>query len=180
MAKKNKVDKNAPTYQKKKYTRMSRLFFVGEFISVFTPFIIVGLVNFDKYFTSVNGTRVSIAFVLSAAIMGLATWLVAEKKFENSFITLIIGWATIDGIFFLLGELISDIAVIMLFGLIGILGAFGLDIASKSAKEKANKIQEAINQAEKDNLVEAYKEELIEKEENKKESKKIKIKVKNK
>lgn len=173
MAKKQ-VNKNSPTYQVKKYKRISRFCFLGEFISVFTPFITIGIVNYDKYFTEVNGVQMSIAAILSLAIMGLATWLVATKKFENSFITLIVGWATIDVIFFLLGEIISDIAVIMLFGLIGILGAFGLDIASVKTKAKAEEINNAIKEAEKQIMVENYKEEKIGNDE----AEKVKIKIK--
>lgn len=170
MAKKNK--KLTPTQRKNKYKRLSGLCLVGEFLSVMAPFITIGIVNFEKYFIEYNGTKMSIAAILGAAIMGLAIWLVASKKFENSFITLIIGWATVDGIFFLLGEIISDISVIMLFGLIGIIGAFGLDIAKAKLSDAADKIQLAIETAEKENLVEEYKQEIVEKE------KTVKVKVK--
>lgn len=163
-----------PTQQLKSYKRLGNVLFFSEFLSIFTPFIIIGIVNYDEYFVEYNGTKMSIACVLALGLMGIATWLVAKNKFSNSFITLIVGWASVTVIFFLLGQIINDIAYIMLFGLIGILGAFGLDIGSKSCKKKADTLQEAINQAEKELNVEAYKQEKSQPNEPKK---KIKIKL---
>jgi hypothetical protein len=102
--------------------------------------------------------------------MGLAVYLVSKKKFSNSFVTLIIGWAVVTGILFLLGKIINDLAYIMLFGLFGILGAYGLDIGSKQAEKKAEEIQRGIDKAKEDMTAEAYKAELAEK--------KVKVKVK--
>ena len=167
------MKKKTPTQKKRQYKTISYLCFGGEFVSVFAPFIAIGIVNYDKYFVQYDGTKMSIAAVLTAALMGLATWLVSKKKFENSFITLIIGWFSVAFIFLLLGQIINDIAMIMFYGGIGILGAYGLDIGSKEAMKKANKIQEAIDQAVKENTVDDYKEELKEKE-----TKKVRIKVK--
>ena len=146
-----------PTEQVKHYTRLSNGLFISEFLSIFTPFITIGIVNYDEYFVEYDGVKMSIACVLAFALMGLATWLVAKNKFSNSFIALIIGWATVTFIFFMLGKIINDISFIMLFGLIGILGAYGLDIGSKKAKKKANFIKEAITQAQKEQLVDQYK-----------------------
>ena len=90
-----------PTQLKRKYKNISRLCFGGEFVSVLAPFVTIGIVKYEDYFIQYNGTKMSIAAILAAALMGLATWLVAKKKFENSFITLIIGWATVTFIFFM-------------------------------------------------------------------------------
>lgn len=169
MAKKTKT----PTQKKKQLKAISNACFAGEFVSVLTPFFIIGVVNYNEYFVEYNGTKMSIAAVLAATLMGLATWLVAKKKFENSFITLIIGWFSVAFIFFLLGQIINDIAMIMFYGGIGILGAYGLDLGSKKAASEAKKIDDAIEQAKKDINVEAYKEEVKEQE-----SKKIKVKIK--
>lgn len=157
-----------PTQKKKKYKRISRACFLGEFASVFTPFIIMGAVNFEEYFVQYNGTKVSIAFILALSVMGLATFLIAKKKFDNTFVTLIIGWTTMTIVFFLLGHLITDIAYIMLYGLFGILGACGLDMGSKYAQKKADEIQKGIDKAKEEMTAEDYKEEV----------KRIKVKVK--
>jgi len=156
-----------PTQKYKRYKKIQYFCFGGEFLSVLAPFITIGIVNYEEYFVEFNGTRMSIACVLACSIMGIATWLVSKKKFSNSFITLIVGWAAVTLIFFLLGKIINDIAWIMLFGLIGILGAYGLDIASAKANDKATKVKEGIELAQKEEVRDAYKEE-----------KKVKVKVK--
>ena len=61
----------------------------------------------------------------------------------------------------------------MLFGLIGLLGAFGLDIASAKADEKSTKIEKGIESAQEQLTKDAYIEEL----QNKEAKKKIKVKV---
>lgn len=160
-----------PTQLKKKYKGLSIAFFGAEFISVFTPFVTIALVNYDKYFVEYDGTKMTIATFMGLALMGIATWLVAKKKFENSFITLIVGWFAVTFIFYMLGNIINDIATIMLFGGLGILGAYGCDITSKVFDNKAKKIQEAMDQAVKENTVEDYKEEL---------KQKVKVKIKKK
>lgn len=162
-----------PSEQLKHYKRLGTTFFLTEFLAVFTPFIAMAIANYKDWFVEYDGTKMSIASILAIGLMGLATYLVAKNKFSNSFITLILGWATATVIFFLLGEIINDIAVIMLFGLIGILGAYGLDITSKAMKKKAEKIKDAIETANKENLVDAYKEEV----KTQQATKKVKIKV---
>lgn len=166
-----------PTQQLKSYKRLGNVLFFSEFLSIFTPFIVIGIVNYDEYFVEYNGTKMSIACILAVALMGIATWLVAKEKFNNSFVTLIVGWATVTAIFFLLGQIINDIAYIMLFGLIGILGAYGLDLGSKACKSKAQKIKDAIEQAEKELTVEQYKQESATKTQSTGEKKKVKIKL---
>lgn len=162
------------TEQRKHYKKLQYTFFGLEFISTLTPFVVIALVNFDKYFVTVDGYKMSIATWGGLALMGIATWLVAKKKFENSFVTLIIGWAACAFIFTMMGQLITDLATIMWFGLLGILGAFGCDIVSKNCKQKSDKIKEAMDQAIKENTTEAYKQELAKQ----KEKKTIKIKIK--
>lgn len=158
-----------PTQKKRKYKAISRLCFGGEFISVLSPFATIAIVNYDKYFIEYDGTKMSIAAILSLSLMGLATWLVAKKKFNNSFITLIIGWAAIDLVFYLMGTIINDITQIMFWGLFGLLGAFGLNIASEKTSAKADEIQKGIDRAKEEMTAEAYKDEV---------ARKVKVKVK--
>lgn len=161
-----------PTQRKRRYKAIQWTCFGGEFVSVFAPFIAIGIANYDKYFVEYDGVRMSIAAAMALAVMGLATWLVAKKKFENSFITLIVGWATATFVFYMMGEMITDLSTIMLFGLIGICGAYGLDIGSKKAEKKAKAIQEGIDQAKKEGIAEDYKEEL-----KKRDSRKVKVRI---
>lgn len=159
-----------PKENKKHYKRISRLCFGGEFVSVITPFVIMGIVNYNEYFIEYDGTKMSLAAALAFGTMGMAIWLVSKKKFDSSFVTLIIGWAVFDGILFLLGRIINDLAYIMLFGWIGILGAYGLDLGSKAADKKAKKYADGMEQAEQQMIAEAHKAYV--------EERKIKVKVK--
>ena len=159
-----------PTQQKKQYKAIQYTCFGCEFLSVIMPFVIIGIVRFDEYFVEYDGVKMSLAAALAFALMGIAVWLVSKEKFGNSFITLMVGWAAVTGIFFLLGDIINDIAYIMLFGFIGIAGAYGLDIGSKRAKIKADEIQKGIDLAKEQMTSEAYKEEVN--------TQKVKVKVK--
>lgn len=169
MAKKVKRELT-PSEELKKYNIISRVCFIGEFASIFAPFIAIGIINYDKYFVQYNGTKMSIAASLACVLMGLATWLVAKKKFTNTYVSIIVGWAMVTLIFFLLGEIINDIAYIMLFGLIGIGGAYGLDITSNSFKAKADELKTGIKAARQEEIKTAALKENAEK--------KIKVKIK--
>ena len=162
-----------PKQIKKKYKRIGIACFVGEFFAIAAPFIGVGLANYREYFVEYDGTKMSLAAALSFITMGVAIWLVSKRKFENSFVALIIGWVVVDGILFLLGKVINDLAFIMLYGLIGLLGAYGLDIASKAAGKKADKYSEAMELAEKEMIAEAHKAEVVSEK-----ARKYKVKVK--
>lgn len=158
-----------PTQLKKKYRAIQYSCFAGEFLSVAAPFIAIGAVNYNKYFVEYDGAKMSISFIMAMAVMGFAIWGISKKKLQNSFVSMIIIWATMAFIFTMLGQMITDLAYIMWFGLIGIVGAYGLDIGSNAAKKKKDKIIEAQNEADKQDMVEAVKQE--------KQEKKIKVKV---
>lgn len=169
---KKKAKKNrTPTEQVRHLKRIKRLSFGGMFLSVITPFVTIGIVNFNEYFVEYSGVKMSIAAVLAFALMGIAVWLVASKKFQEPFIGLLVGWATVTVIFFLMGKIINDIATIMLFGFIGLAGAYGLNIYEKKLDKEIASIQEGIEEAKKEATKEAYKEET--KEETKKDKSEV-------
>lgn len=148
-----------PSERKKKYTILQWSTYVGEFVAFVLPFFIIGIVNYDKYFVEYNGTKMSIAFFLAMGVMGFGIWGITKKKIENNYITLIIKWVLFAFIFTMLGEIIKDIAAIMWFGLIGIAGAYGLDVASEHYKKEKLQIKDAQEKAKEDDLVEEVKEE---------------------
>lgn len=156
----------SPKKLKKKYRAIEWGCFAGEFVSVAAPFVAIAIVNYDKYFVEYDGIKMSTSFFMALAVMGFAIWGVAKKKLQNSFITFMIMWATVAFIFQMMGEMILDISTIMWFGLIGLAVAYGLDLGSKAAKKKKEKVISAYEQADKEEMVEAIKEE-----------KKIKVKV---
>lgn len=161
--------------KKKRLTRIKNTLFFSEFLSVITPFVVIGAVNYNDYFVECDGTRMSIACMLALALMGISIWLVSKKKFTNSFITLIVGWYAVAFIFFLMGKIVNDIAVIMFIGGSGIIGAYGLDIANKKVSVKLEDVKKDMKAAQSSLNQEEYKEELKQQEQ---EKKTIKVRIK--
>lgn len=139
-----------------KYRALQYTTFASEFISIFTPFIVLGCVNAKEWFYNENGWKVGLGGTLALALMGIAVFLVTKKKEDEKitggYITLIVGWFAVAFIFMLLADIMSQITTIMMFGGIGLLGAFGLDIASKDFKVKADAYKQAIQKA-KENVI---------------------------
>ena len=147
-----------------KYRALQYSTFVGEFVSIILPFVIIGAVNYEDWFVSESGWKVGLGGTLALALLGIAVLLVTKKKEDekitSGYITLIIGWFAVAFIFVLLADIIEQIAMIMFFGGIGILGAFGLDMTSKNFKAKADLYKSAIAKAKTENLEEELKQEF--------------------
>lgn len=147
-----------------KYRALQYSTFVGEFVSIILPFVIMGAVNYEDWFVSESGWKVGLGGTLALALLGIAVLLVTRKKEDekitSGYITLIIGWFAVAFIFVLLADIIEQIAMIMFFGGIGILGAFGLDMTSKNFKAKADLYKNAIAKAKTENLEDELKQEF--------------------
>lgn len=166
MAKKQK--KPLTTKQKQiKYRALQYTAIGGMGVSILTPFIILGIVNFEDWFKTEGGWKVGLGGTLALAVMGIAVALVTKKKekestLTNGWITLIVMWFAIAFIFKLLSGIYDDIFGIMMWGGLGLAAAFGLDIVSKKEKEKADAYKEAREEANKDNIKEQAKREVEE------------------
>ena len=140
------------TQKKNKYRALQYVTFGSEFLSIITPFIAMGIVNHEEWFYQEDGWKIGLGGSLALALMGIAVFLVSKKKEENSkitngYISLIVGWFAVAFIFMLLADIMSQMSMIMLFGGIGLCGAFGLDIASKDFKAKADAYKDVIKKA---------------------------------
>lgn len=145
------------TQKKNKYRALQYLTFGSEFLSIVIPFIAMGIVNHEEWFYNEDGWKIGLGGSLALALMGIAVFLVTKKKEENSkltngYISLIVGWFAVAFIFMLLADIMSQMSMIMLFGGIGLCGAFGLDLLSKDFKQKADAYKEVIKKA-KQNVV---------------------------
>ena len=147
-----------------KYRALQYSTFVGEFISIILPFVIMGAVNYEDWFVSESGWKVGLGGTLALALLGIAVLLITKKKEDekitSGYIALIIGWFAVAFIFVLLASIIEQIAMIMFFGGIGILGAFGLDMTSKNFKAKAEMYKGSIQRAQDKALEEQAMEEM--------------------
>lgn len=137
--------------KKNKYRALQYSTFIGEFVSILTPFIIMGAVNAKEWFYNEEGWKVGLGGTLALALMGIAVFMVTKKKEDdkitNGYIALVVGWFAVAFIFMLLASIMEQITTIMMFGGLGLLGAFGLDMTSKNFKSKADKYKEVINKA---------------------------------
>lgn len=147
-----------------KYRALQYTTFGSEFLSIITPFIALGIVNHEEWFYNENGWKVGLGGSLALALMGIAVFLVTKKKEDNKttngYIALVVGWFAVAFIFVLLADIMSQISTIMFFGGIGLCGAFGLDIASKDFKAKADAYKEVIKEAKKKTIQEQVEQEL--------------------
>ena len=139
------------TQKRNKYKVISKASFVGEFVSVGTPYIVMGAINYDEWFTGTEGWKVGVGGAIALALMGMAIFIITKKKEDNDsktggYITLLLGWLATAFVFLLLANIMHDIASIMFFGAIGIAGALGLEIVHKNYEEKANLYTKALEE----------------------------------
>lgn len=164
--------------KKNRYRAFQYTTFVAEFVSILTPFIVMGAVNYDEWFTTEDGWKVGLGGTLALALMGIAVFMVSKKKEDDKitsgYVALIVGWFAVAFIFMLLASIMEQITTIMMFGGLGLLGAFGLDMTSKSMKNKADAYKKALEKVTQESLEEQAKQEL----ETELTKKVVKIKVK--
>lgn len=160
MAEKKKTANQLQT----KYRALQYSTFVGEFVSIITPFVVMGAINAEEWFYNEEGWKVGLGGTLALALLGIAVFLVGKKKEDEKitggYITLIVGWFAVTFIFLMLSSIMEQITTIMFFGGIGLLGAFGLDLTSKSFKAKADMYKETINKAKENVLKNRVEEEI--------------------
>ena len=147
-----------------RYRALQYTTFGGEFLSIFTPFIVMGCVNAQDWFYVEGGWKVGLGGTLALALLGIAVFLVGKKKEDEKitggYITLLVGWFAVAFIFLLLTDILDQITTIMMFGGLGLLGAFGLDLTSKSFRAKADAYKDTIAKAKTDVIKDEVEQEL--------------------
>lgn len=137
----------------------------GEFVSVATPFAVMGIVNRDEWFYYENGWKTGLGFILACLMLSI---IVASINFDSEklnnrkgrYIKLLIGCIIAAFIFILLSDIMSEIANILLFAALGIAGALGLDISSANFKAKADTYGTIIRKAKEKVVQEDIEQEL--------------------
>lgn len=152
--------------QAKKERKISRLLFASEFVAIPTPFIIMGGVNFNEWFiNNPEGWRIGLGGGIGIALMSFIALMVALKK-ENKdltggYLAIIFGYYMLGFIAMLLAEILTQIYQIIFITGTGLIGAMGLDIASKKEKAKADKHFKAIDNAQLELDTQQAKEEIV-------------------
>ena len=152
--------------KQKRYRTLQYTCVGGEFVSVLTPYIVMGIANADEWFVnSSEGWKIGLGGSLAMAILGIAVFLTTKKKddetkFSNGWITLLVFWFAIAFVFMLLANIMDQISTIMFFGGIGLAGAFALDLTSKQMKKRADLYRDAIGEVQHDKLKEKIEKEV--------------------
>lgn len=160
--------------------------FYGQFLAIISPYVAMGIVNAQEWFPDAeSGWKVGLGGTLAFAMLGISIFLVAKKQekitLTKGYIAIILGWYAAAFIFMLLANLMSEIAMIMLFGGLGLMGGLGLVVTSDKAKERADEYSDIIKEIRGEDIKEKRKAEIrrkAEEELKKEEAKTIKVKVK--
>lgn len=151
------------TQKKNKYRALQYTTFVGKYIALLTPFIVMGIVNAEDWFYTDGGWKVGLGGTLALALLGIITALVtnddAKRNESMSKISLLLGWIAATFVVILLEDILNQIATIMIFGSIGLFAAVGIDFASKDFKNKADKYKATIEKGKEKMLEEQFIEE---------------------
>lgn len=149
--------------KKNKYRALQYTTYSSEFLSILTPFIVMGGIHYQEWFVNEDGWKVGLGGALALALLGIAVFLIGKKKEDekitNGYISLILGWYCIAFIFVLLSNILDQMATIMLVGGLGLMGAFGLDITSKNFQKKADTYKAKIEQNKEEEILEEIKQE---------------------
>lgn len=133
----------------KKYKRIRNSGYAlmgAKWVSILSPFIAIGIANYDEYFTEYNGVKMSIGCVLALAVMGIAIY--NEAKDKNKKVSGIVGWAVALALAYLLQSVLNDLVLILGCGLIGQMIGAGFELGGKVQLEKAKLYKENIIRAE--------------------------------
>ena len=118
---------------------------VGKWLSILSPYIVIGAVNFNEYFTEYNGVKMSIGCILAITVMGIA---IANETKENKKVNGLVVWAVAVALCYLMQSILNDLLLILFCGFVGQLIGAGFDIGAKKEYEKASIYREASIRAE--------------------------------
>lgn len=167
MANKEKKEKTVKQ-QIKAYRIRQYSLFGGEFLVALAPYITIGAINFEDYFYQESGWKVGIGFTLSLAVMGFVVFAMSKGKlkdygYRGSLVSIAIILFIVGVIAWLFASILNDLAMICFYGALGVVGAFGLDIASADQKNKADELKKAYDEFVKDSTKEQVKKENLKK-----------------
>ena len=160
-----KVKKSLTASQKqRRYRIIQKATFGGEFVSIATPYVVMGAINFDEWFKTTEGWKVGLGGSLAMALLSIAVLSITKTKEDKDaktggYVTLLLGWLAVAFVFLLLANIMNQIATIMFFGAIGIGGALGLEITSKHYGELADTYKDTKKEVRKETIKEEIKEE---------------------
>lgn len=155
-----KKEKNlTPTQELKALKNQKRTLFGLEIGSVVAPFCILSIVDFNEFFVKTEAWRTSTTFVMLAISTFIGVLVVAKDKFKVNLLSAFITLAAIDGILWFMGDLITKLAYILLYVILGFLGALIMEIKRNKDTTRIAELEEGIKKAKVDIVADEYKKE---------------------
>lgn len=115
-----------------------------KWVSILSPYLVIGIVNFEDYFAEADGVKMSLGCVLAMIVAGISIF--NETK-ENKKINGIVAWAVAFALIFFFQSLLQDLLLIVGCGLIGQIVGAGFELGANAQLEKANIYRNANIQA---------------------------------
>lgn len=114
---------------------------IGKWLSVISPFIVIGIVNFNDYFTEYNGYRLSIGCVLAMLVGGYAIY--CQARDVDKKVASVIKWGIAFGLVYFFSSILQDLVLIVGCGFAGQVVGAGFDIGFDIYKEKTDLVYKA-------------------------------------
>lgn len=116
-----------------------------KWISILSPYLVIGIVNFEDYFVEADGIKMSLGCVLAAIVAGIS---IANETKENKKINGIVLWGIAFALIFFFQAILQDLLLIVGCGFVGQLVGAGFELGSETQLEKAKLYRKANIQAE--------------------------------
>lgn len=125
----------------KSFKRKKFACLLGKWLSVISPFIVIGIVNFNDYFTEYNGTKMSIGCILACLVGGYAIY--CQAKDTDKKIASVIKWGIAFGLVYFFSSILNDLVLIVGCGFAGQVVGTGFDVGYDVYKEKTQLVLNA-------------------------------------
>ena len=157
-----------PSEELKHLKHKQRLLFAGEAGCAVLPFGFTTLFNFQDVIMKVEVWRTTVTFVMMAFMTLISVAVIAKGKFKVNLLTPLLILGTTDALLWIMGDLITKLAQILLYVIAGFMGAFVLELSKNKDTERIATLKEGIKKAEVDIVAEEYRSETP----------KVKVKIK--
>ncbi len=117
---------------------------VSKWAAILSPYFVIGIVNFQEYFTEYNGVKMSLGCVLAMIVGGITIMNETKEKKVNG----LVKWAVALALIYLLQSVVNDLLLIVGCGFLGQLVGAGLDLGAENQLNKASLYREALIRAE--------------------------------
>lgn len=144
MAKRKKFDELTSIEKYKRLKRQGNTCVAMKWTAILSPYLTIGIINFDQYFVEANGVKMSMGCILALIVAGVA---ISNETKENKKVNGLVGWAIAFALIYLFQSILQDLLLIVGCGFVGQLVGAGFEIGGDIQLEKANLYKKAIIQA---------------------------------